>query len=50
MTNPDFPYAVLTILAFFAGFACAIWLAVALDQGARKIAEKDAADNLPHGG
>ena len=50
MTNPDFPILVLTILSFFAGFAAAIWLAVALDRGAREMAEKDAEDNLSHGG
>ena len=40
MTDPDFPIVTLTVLSFFAGFACAIWLAVAFDHGARQIAEK----------
>jgi hypothetical protein len=50
MTNPDFPFAALIILSFFAGFAAAIWLAIVFDQGAREITEKDAEDNLPQGG
>ena len=37
MSNPDFPILVLTILSFFAGFAAAIWLAVALDRGAKEM-------------
>jgi hypothetical protein len=41
MTNPDFPFAALVILSFFAGFAAAIWLAIVFDHGAREIAEKD---------
>lgn len=41
MTNLDFPILALTILSFFAGFAAAIWLANAYDQGAREIKEKD---------
>jgi hypothetical protein len=50
MTDPDFPIITLTILSFFAGFACAIWLAVALDNSARQIAEKPVEDDLPQGG
>jgi hypothetical protein len=48
MNSPDFPFASLLILTFFAGFACAIWLAVTLDEGAREIAEKaeDDAQNV----
>jgi len=40
MNSPDFPYGVLIFLSFFAGFAAAIWLAIAFDHGAREIAEK----------
>lgn len=40
MTNPDFPYLALTILSFFAGFACAIWLAVAMEHDAKDMADK----------
>jgi hypothetical protein len=40
MTESDFPFAALIILSFLAGFAAAIWLAVAFDQGAREIADK----------
>jgi hypothetical protein len=40
MIDPDFPLIPLFILTFFAGFACAIWLAVALEDGARQMAEK----------
>jgi hypothetical protein len=40
MTESDFPFTALLILTFFAGFACAIWLAVLFDQGAREITEK----------
>jgi hypothetical protein len=47
MTNPDFPYFALTILSFIAGFACAIWLAVLFDQGAREIAEKNKCEEAP---
>jgi hypothetical protein len=50
MNSPDFPIVLFTILSFFAGFACAIWLAIAYDQGAREIAEKAAEDNPPQGG
>lgn len=41
MNESDFPAWILIVLSFFAGFAAAIWLAVALDEGAREIAEKD---------
>ena len=50
MTNPDYPVVAFIILSFFAGFACAIWLAVTMDQDAREMAEKEAEDNLPLGG
>ena len=40
MTTPEFPIIPLFILTFFAGFACAIWLAVALEDGAGQMAEK----------
>jgi hypothetical protein len=40
MTNPDFPFAALIILSFIAGFAAAIWLAIAFDRGAREIADR----------
>ena len=40
MTTPEFPIIPLFILTFFAGFACAIWLAVTLDRDAPKVAQK----------
>jgi hypothetical protein len=47
MIDPDFPVVPLCILAFFAGFACAIWLAIAFDHGAREIAEKTECEEAP---
>jgi len=47
MNSPDFPYLALTILSFFAGFAAAIWLAIAYDRGAREIKEKDNTEEAP---
>lgn len=40
MNNPDFPVVALVILSFFAGFACAIWLAITMDKDAREIDDK----------
>ena len=50
MTNSDFPFLALNILSFFAGFACAIWVAVTMDHDAKDMADKAADDNLPQGG
>lgn len=40
MIDSPFPDIAVLILGFLAGFASAIWLAVALEDGARKMAEK----------
>lgn len=40
MNESDFPTAALIILSFVAGFAAAIWLAVALEHDAREMAER----------
>jgi hypothetical protein len=50
MTNPEFSPLLLAALCYLAGFVSAIWLAVSIDKDARRIAEKDAEDNLPQGG
>jgi hypothetical protein len=50
MNDPDFQFAVVVILSFVAGFGCAIWLAVALDQDARAMAERtDQPEPIEHG-
>jgi len=51
MTDPDFPVApLLFILGLLSGFGCAIWLAVALDQDARAMAERtDQPEPIEHG-
>lgn len=40
MTESAFPDLTILILGFCAGFACAIWVAVAIEHGAHKIAEQ----------
>ena len=54
MTESAFPDLTILILGFCAGFACAIWFAVAIEHGAHKIAEQmeeqAREDNLPLGG
>ena len=45
MNNSDFPLIALIILSFFAGFACAIWLAVTMDRDARKMVKNDNAND-----
>jgi zinc transporter ZupT len=41
MTESNFPYGVLIFLSFVAGFACAIWIAVTIEDGAKKISEHE---------
>jgi hypothetical protein len=41
MTNDtEIPWMALVILSFFAGFACAIWLAITMDKDAREMDDK----------
>jgi ABC-type proline/glycine betaine transport system permease subunit len=40
MTESDIHFAVSIALSFVAGFACAVWLAVLLDRGAKKMKEQ----------
>jgi hypothetical protein len=47
MTESDIHFAISIALSFVAGFASAVWLAVALDRGAKEMAEK-AADEVPN--
>jgi capsular polysaccharide biosynthesis protein len=46
MIDPDIHFAISIVLSFIAGFASAIWLAVLLDRGAKKMKERT--DEMEH--
>ena len=49
MNNPEFPTLTLVILSFFAGFAAAIWLAVAIDRDAKQVEQVNEQTNKEPG-